>query len=373
MGCTCAEDDERRKMKHITKEISEERIIIEDIKDLEKNLIEKENSEIRQVKTSEEKIENENNSDTRQTQEITQKKSIIQNDKEENENENGKEIIESNNDIIVDKQEEKNEPKINIEVKEEIKTEEEDEGNELISDASKWREYLRDDNNFSQEIPFDFKTILYKLKKAARSPESLNPFYTISAMFDFTKFFKKISSALSMGFSDIVEKCGIMRTIFAENPDTESIQELLNKELKLDIHKLNGDNNKKLGHKKDQYSKYISACRTFLRLLWFLEYLTDAFEQILQDDGTGEMKKILGNSYYKVLAPHHGFFVKKAVGMALSLSSMGSVSHVIEISLGHKKYNEETRKEIKDAYDSMKIIWKGGYEFYKANSLLDLE
>ena len=192
---------------------------------------------------------------------------------------------------------------------------------EAISDPSKWREYIKDDNNFNQDIPFDFQNISFKLKKAVENPKELNPFYTISSIFDFTKFFKEISSALSMGFSDITEKSQIMREKFEEYPTSTDIFDLLNKEMELNIHKLNRNNNKKLGHGKDKYSNYISACRTFLRLLWFLEYLNDVFENVLKDDGNGPIKTILGNSYNKVLAPHHGFIVRKAVGVALAFSS----------------------------------------------------
>ena len=235
-----------------------------------------------------------------------------------------------------------------------------------------WRELMEDDKNFSQEIPFDFKAITYKLKKASETPEKLNPFYTISAIFDFTKFFKEISSALSMGFSDITEKCGIMRQRFASYPEATDIQNLLQIEMNLNLHKLNKDNNKKLGHGKDIYKDYISACRTFLRLLWFLEYLTDVFENVLEDDGSGPIKKILGNSYDKVLAPHHSFFVKKAVGIALKFSSAGNVAKNVDIIFGYKEYNEEARKAIKNTVNLMKIIWKGGHDFYEKNDLLNL-
>ena len=242
-----------------------------------------------------------------------------------------------------------------------------------VSDPSKWREYMKDNNNFSQKIPFDFKVISFKLQKASQSPEKLNPFYTISAIFDFTKFFYQISSALSMGFSDITEKCEIMREKFKAYPDATDIQNLLEKEMKLNIHKLNRDNNSELGHGNDQYSNYISACRTFLRLLWFLEYLTDVFECVIKDDGNGPIKTILGNSYDKVLAPHHTFLVRKAVGIALMFSSAGSVANVVDLVFGYKVYNDEARKGIQATIDLMKIIWKGGHDFYEKNQLLDLK
>jgi hypothetical protein len=244
---------------------------------------------------------------------------------------------------------------------------------EAISDSSKWKEYFNDDNNFNQEIPFDFKSISFKLQKASIMPDKLNPFYTISAIFDFTKFFKEISSALSMGFADITSKSQIMRERFKEYPDATDIQNLLNKEMELGIHRLNGENNKSLGHKKDQYSKYVSATRTFLRLLWFLEYLTDVFENVLKDDGKGEIKKILGDSYDRVLSPHHSFLVRRAVGVALSFSSSGNVEHIVKLIFGYSEYNLEARRQIQDTIDLMKIIWNGGNEFYEKNNLLGIE
>jgi len=176
-----------------------------------------------------------------------------------------------------------------------------------------------------------------------------------------------------MGFSDITEKCQLMRKRLDEYPDVESIQELLITEIQLEIHELNGDNNKKKGHKKDEYSKYISACRTFLRLLWFLEYLIDVFENVMKDDGNGEIKKILGDSYNKVLAPHHGFLVRKAVGAALSFSNAGKVAHVVEIIFGYKEFNEKTIRTINNTNELMKKIWNGGNQFYVKHGLLGLK
>lgn len=235
-----------------------------------------------------------------------------------------------------------------------------------------WRVLIEDNNNFNQDIPFDLQNITFKLQKASESPTNLNPFYTLSAIYDFTKIFKSISSALSMGFADITEKCELMRKRFNEYPDVVSIQDLCNKEIQLDIYKLNGDNNKSLGHGYDEYSKYVSGCRTFLRLLWFLEYLIDIFENVMKDDGNGPIKKILGDSYKKVLSPHHSFLVRRAVGVALSFSNAGNVAQIVELIFGYKEFNEEAIKGIKDTNDLMKKIWNGGNEFYEENNLLEL-
>jgi len=176
-----------------------------------------------------------------------------------------------------------------------------------------------------------------------------------------------------MGFSDITTKAEQMRKKFEEYPDAENIQDLLYKEIQLGVYKLNGDNNKSLGHGKDQYSKYISACRTFLRLLWFLEYLIDIFENVLQDSGKGAIKKILGNSYNKVLAPRHPFLVRKAVGLALTFSSAGNVEHCVNLIFAYPQFNDEAKKTIQDTIALMKKIWNGGNDYYKKYKMLDLE
>lgn len=244
---------------------------------------------------------------------------------------------------------------------------------ESKEDPSKWREYIKDNNNFSQNVPFNFQQLYAKLKIASENPDKLNPYYTLSPIYDYTKIFYNISTALSMGFSDITTKAEQMRTKFEEYPDSTDIQDLLYKEIQLGIYKLNGENNKSLGHGKDQYSGYVSACRTFLRLMWFLEYLIDIFESVLKDNGSTSIKKIIGNSYHKVLAPRHPFIVRKAVGLALTFSSTGNVADTVKMIFGFEQYSEEARKIIQNTIDLMKIIWNGANEFYIKYKLLNLK
>ena len=69
-----------------------------------------------------------------------------------------------------------------------------------------WRDLLNDDKNFDQKVPYDLKKIEDNMKKAQADLTHFNPYYVLSPVYDFTKFFDKISSALSMGFKDITEK-----------------------------------------------------------------------------------------------------------------------------------------------------------------------
>ena len=334
---------EKEKEKNIEqKKIKENKIEIQIDKD--KTIIKNENNANKKM----DKINKSINTEIKEEKEINNKETK-EDVKEEIKEENKQVNIQENKDIEKEFNEEKKDNEIN------------------------WRDLMKDDNNFSQKVPFNFQEISHKLKIASTSPDKLNPYYTISAIYDFTKFFKEISSALSMGFSDITEKCGIMREKFNEYPEATDIQNLLQTEMDLNIHQLNGDNNKKFGHGNDKYKNYKSACRTFLRLLWFFEYLTDVFENVIKDDGSGPIKKILGDSYDKVLAPHHSFLVRKAVGIALTFSSAGNVAKNVDIIFGYKEYNDEARQAISSTVNLMKIIWKGGHDFYKKNDLLNLE
>lgn len=241
------------------------------------------------------------------------------------------------------------------------------------NDPSKWREYIKENNNFSQDVPYDFKSIFSKLKVAAENPDKLNPFYTLSAIYDFTKFFSQISSALSMGFSDITKKANQMRRKFELYPDATDIQDLLSKEIELGINRLNGSNNSSLGHSEGKYAHYTSACRIFLRLLWFMEYLLDIFENTIKSEPDAAVKRILGDSYSKVLGPRHTFLVRNAVSIALTFSSAGSVKEIVNLVFGHPEFNDEAKKTIQETIDLLKKIWNGGNEFYKKNNMLDLE
>ena len=67
---------------------------------------------------------------------------------------------------------------------------------------------LQNDKNFAQKVPYDIKSIDEKLTLVYQDLEHLNPYYTLSPIYDLTKIFYNISSALSMGFSDITTKVG---------------------------------------------------------------------------------------------------------------------------------------------------------------------
>ena len=232
---------------------------------------------------------------------------------------------------------------------------------------------LENDSNFSQKVPYNISRIESALTLACNDLNNLDPFYTLSAEYEFTKFFNQISSALSMGFSDITSKVEKMRQKFKEYPQCKTIQQLILKEKELNIHQLNGENNSKFGHKKkDKYEKYCSASRTFLRLLWFMEFLIEIFKTILADRKKDNIKKIIGNSYDKILAPRHSWIVRRAVGAAMMFGMSGSKDDAVRIIFCCEKYDSNAKIKIQKITNLLEKVWNAANEFYKENDLLKL-
>lgn len=237
---------------------------------------------------------------------------------------------------------------------------------------SNWKALLHNDANFNQKVPYDLDEIVKKMDVAIKDLEHLNPYYVLSPVYDFTKFFSKISSALHMGFSDITEKVEIMRKLYKDrHSDCNTIQELIEKEIKLGIHMLNGDNNDHHGQKKGEYKKYVSGTRTFLRLLWFMEFLIHIFKKLLTET-TLSMKEILKNSYEEVLAPRHLWIVRTAVNASLTFTG-ASKEKAVDIIFHCKEGTPEANKKIKDVLEELEKIWKAGNYYYEKNDLLKLE
>ena len=231
---------------------------------------------------------------------------------------------------------------------------------------------LENDLNFSQNIPYDISKIESALTLASKDLSNLDPYFTLLAEYEFTKFFSQISSALAMGFNDITSKVEKMREKFKEFPECKTIQQLILKEMELNIHKLNGENNSKFGHKKDKYEKYCSASRTFLRLLWFMEFLIEIFKTILADRKKDNIKKIIGNSYDKILAPRHSWLVRRAVGAAMMFGMSGSKDDAVRIIFCCEKYDSNAKEKIQKITNLLENVWSAANEFYKENDLLKL-
>jgi len=237
-----------------------------------------------------------------------------------------------------------------------------------------WEKELQNEANFDQKVPYNIDKIEKALTNACKDLQHLNPYYTLVAEYEFTKFFDSISSSLSMGFKDITSKVDKMRRKFNKYKDCKDIQKLIAKEIELDIHKLNGNNNEKFGYKKDsEYGTYCSAARTFLRLLWFMEFLIEIFNIILADRKNDTIKKIIGDAYDKILSPKHSWIVRRAVGAALLFGASGTKEDAVKIIFCCDKYDDAARNKIIKIKDLLGKVWSAGIEFYKTCDILNLE
>jgi hypothetical protein len=179
---------------------------------------------------------------------------------------------------------------------------------------------LLDDSNFDPKVSYNYERLVNLLEEAAKDVENLKPYEFLGGVYEFTRSFKKLSSSLSMGFSDITEKVGIWRDIFKKTfPEARTIQDVLIKESELNIQKLNGDNNSSLGHKKKTpWYGYVSGTRTLLRLTWFMKFMITLFTKMITTDDA--FNKCISKSYEEILAPKHSWLVRKAAGVGFSLA-----------------------------------------------------
>lgn len=235
----------------------------------------------------------------------------------------------------------------------------------------KWRTLLENDNNFDQNSQYCIKSIEEKIDNVTDF-DNLNPYFVLSPIYELTKVFGKISSALGMGFKDITKKVNSIRGKFKVFfKTTNSIQEAILKEVKLKLYDLTSENNKERGHEDDQYKDYRSIAIEFLRLLWFLEFIINIFRKIVSEDDKS-LKDILKNAYAEVLAPRHSAMVRGAVNVALAFANCKKEEAVLYMFDLHD-LSPQSKEVISRIANKLEKIWKAGNQFYIHNNLMHLE
>jgi hypothetical protein len=186
-------------------------------------------------------------------------------------------------------------------------------------DSDSWKDNLFNDRYFNTKDPYSYDNVIKNLELVNTDLDNIKPFEFCQAVFEFTKAFATLGTAVSMGFSDITEKVQIWRDLFNIYTDSDSLQSVIDKEIDLKIIELNGENNKKKGHKKGTtYAKYSSGARTLVRLGWFLHFMHHMFVGLLTTKDA--FTKIIKKSYEVVLSPHHPWLVRQGASVALSFA-----------------------------------------------------
>ena len=242
----------------------------------------------------------------------------------------------------------------------------------MVESVNDWKKALLDDENFEQKTQFNYDICLKNFQEAEKDLENINIYYLLRPIWEITKAFKALSTALSVGFSDITSKVDIWRiNIKTHFPDAKSVQDVIEKEIELKIHELNGENNSKLGHKKKTpYHDFTSSTRTMLRLSWFLNF----FKTII-DGALNKPEKTFADcikeSYETVLAPHHPWLVRKGAAVGISFAP-AKREKAMKAFFAEEKWDDEVKAKIKDLYEVIDRIWRKIHSIYETKNLLDL-
>ncbi len=183
-----------------------------------------------------------------------------------------------------------------------------------------WYKKLIDNRNFNSDEPYNYDRLIGYFSCVTEDLDHLKPFELLAGIYEFTRAFGQLSTALSIGFSDITSKVDIWRNLFKDfYIDSKDIQSVMLTEVMMGIHELNSENNSSLGHKKNSpYYTYTSGTRTLLRLSWFLNFVYNIFNNMTETNDP--FNTCVTNAYDTVLAPHHPWLVRKGAGLALSFA-----------------------------------------------------
>ena len=232
---------------------------------------------------------------------------------------------------------------------------------------------LKNDKNFDQNVPYDYDKVIGFFEKIVLDTDHINPYYFICAIYEFTKAFSAFSSALSMGFSDITDKCNTWRDLFKNYFSDENyvdMQAVMVKEVEMNFHMLNGENNSKYGHKKGTpFYTYVSGCRTMIRLSWFLEFLYTTLNNMLNTNDT--FSSCIKKAYQDVLAPHVGWIIRTSVGVALNLAGKQRGPALVAF-FGKEELDEEVQAKMIKLTSLMYVTFTGINSWLDQRKLLDL-
>ena len=188
------------------------------------------------------------------------------------------------------------------------------------------------------------------------------------------KFFAMLGGIVKRGFREVMVKEAIMRSNIDHVKSKKRMTHLLEFiewERKKDLHNLNLDNNKKLGHKKgSHYAKYEGTTRTWFRLMWFVEFLTEIFTHFA---ATPDMsfRECVKRAYDKALGPYHPFLLRAAVKAALvGAPSRKSIHEKIWRDCTQDK--EGKMERILMLVDNINSCMAFYWDYYRKNDLLDI-
>jgi len=242
----------------------------------------------------------------------------------------------------------------------------------MVESTNDWMKDLLNDNNFEHKTEFSYDLCLTMFENCAKDLDNINIYYILRPIWEITKAFKSLSSALSVGFSDITSKVQVWRdNIKKYYPDAKSCQDIIEREISLKLQELNGENNSDKGHKKKTpYYEYTSCTRTLLRLSWFLDFFNNIMVNALTKTDK-DFSDCIKLAYEKALAPHHPWLVRKGASVGMSFAP-SKREKAMKSFFGVEKWDDDTKEKCKKLAGAVETVWKKVYEIYDSKKLLEL-
>ncbi len=221
-----------------------------------------------------------------------------------------------------------------------------------------------------EEGRFDVACVAARLKAINSKLDHISISEFIALCLSFTKLSGSMGKLVSWGFQDIFSKCNILSDHAKTHTDCATLQEIIAKEMSLNIHVLSGGNNSKFARGKEPlYAHYESASRTILRLLWFLSLITHLLKGLKETPGDS-LSSVGRKAYNNSIAPFHPFMLRNAI--RLIFYTVPSRKHFIEKTFGgidEATFSGLASEVLIPLEPLVEYLWK----YYKDRSLTQLE
>ena len=116
-----------------------------------------------------------------------------------------------------------------------------------------------------EESRLDVASVVAQLKAIDTNLDSISIVEFVALCLSFTKLSGSMGKLVAWGFQDIFTKCRILTEQSYNHPECLTLQEIVTKEISLNLHSLSGSNNSSHPKGKDPaYAKYESGIITVL-------------------------------------------------------------------------------------------------------------
>uniref|UniRef100_A0A7E4V4J8 GLTP domain-containing protein n=1 Tax=Panagrellus redivivus TaxID=6233 RepID=A0A7E4V4J8_PANRE len=205
--------------------------------------------------------------------------------------------------------------------------------------------------------PFDIEAVIRHLDASLVGEEDVDLAEYVVAYEELSKMFHRLGRMFTFVESDVRDKRDILKRLNQSDPEKyATVISMADYEVPEPATK----------------PKDIGA-RTLLRLHRALDFIVVFVEAVHLSQPDSNVGRLLADAYTKTLAHHHGFLVRKAVGLATAFVPSRSV--LIQVIFGHgdePPSDELVDREAKRFVASVKGVYDRVQAIYEQKSLLEL-